>query len=196
MKREVDVISAVPSKRIYRSIIADYDLNTAICELIDNVLDSRRRNQFTQSTHVALDFDVDDQSITITDNAGGIQQDDLTKLISPGASLQAGDGSTIGIFGVGSKRAVVALAREIKIATRSRAASKTFQLEYDDAWLSQEEWDLPYYEVDSLAEGTTKVVLSRLRFRIEREDVNALRQHIGCTYARFIDRNELKIMIL
>lgn len=195
MKREIDVLNAVPSKRIYRSIIADYGLNTAICELIDNVLDSRKRNQLTEPTMLDLAFDVDDQSITITDDAGGIQEADLTKLISPGSSLQAGDAASIGIFGVGSKRAVVALAREIKITTRSRGIPKTYQLEYDDAWLSQEGWELPYYEVDSIPEATTKIVLSRLRFRIESVDVESLGKHIGCTYARFIDQAELVISI-
>src|SRR5438477_11126378 len=118
MKREVDVINAVPSKRIYRSIIADYDLNTAVAELIDNVLDCRKRRQLRRQVHVSLRFDLDDQSIEVTDDAGGVAKADLDKLISPGASLDAGEGASIGIFGVGSKRAVVALARDIKIATR------------------------------------------------------------------------------
>ena len=38
MKKEVDTIDAVPSKRLFLSIIADYDLNRSICELIDNAL--------------------------------------------------------------------------------------------------------------------------------------------------------------
>ena len=39
MKTEVTKIDAKPSKRIYRSIIVDYDLNKSICELIDNAID-------------------------------------------------------------------------------------------------------------------------------------------------------------
>jgi hypothetical protein len=194
MKREVDVLNAVPSKRIYRSIIADYDINTAIAELIDNVIDSRKRKHIRRQTKISLHFDVDDQSITIIDNAGGIAEGDLDKLITPGASLDAGEGSTIGIFGVGSKRAVVALARDIKIATRSDDNAKTFQLEYDDSWLASEGWDLPYYEIDSLPEATTKIVLSRLRFRIERADVSVLQKHLGCIYCRFIARGNIQIM--
>jgi hypothetical protein len=36
---QIDLIDATPNKRIYRSIIADYDLNTGISELIDNAID-------------------------------------------------------------------------------------------------------------------------------------------------------------
>jgi hypothetical protein len=39
MKQEVDTIDAIPSKRLCLSIIADYDLNRSICELVDNGLD-------------------------------------------------------------------------------------------------------------------------------------------------------------
>jgi len=193
MKREVDVLNAVPSKRIYRSIIADYDVNTAIAELIDNVIDSRKRKRIKRRTNVSLHFDTEDQSITIIDNAGGVAKGDLDKLITPGASLDAGEGNTIGIFGVGSKRAVVALARDIKIATRSDDHPKTFQLEYDDSWLSSEDWELPYYEVDALPEATTKIVLTRLRFRIEASDVSRLQKHLGTVYCRFIQRGDLEI---
>ena len=195
MKREVDVLNAVPSKRIYRSIIADYDLNTAVAELVDNVLDCKKRRKLRRQVHVRLHFDLDDQSIEITDDAGGVAKEDLDKLISPGASLGAGDSGSIGIFGVGSKRAVVALARDIKIATRHESSRKSFQLEYDDSWLSSEGWELPYYEVDALPESTTKIVLCRLRFRLEEDDVRKLAGHLGRVYCYFIVKNELRITI-
>ena len=195
MKREVDVLNAVPSKRIYRSIIADYNLETAVAELVDNVLDSQKRNRIRRQTKITLDFDLDDQSITVTDDAGGVAQADLVKLISPGMSYDAGEGGTIGIFGVGSKRAVVALARNIEIASRHGNEAKTYQIEYDDSWLASEDWDLAYYEVDSIAEGSTKIILSRLRFRIEQSDINALRAHLGSTYGYFIAKRRLQILM-
>jgi len=34
MKKQVDTVDATPSKRLYLSIIADYDLDKGICELI------------------------------------------------------------------------------------------------------------------------------------------------------------------
>jgi hypothetical protein len=40
MKKEIDTLNATPSKRIFYSIIADYDLNRSICELMNNGLDA------------------------------------------------------------------------------------------------------------------------------------------------------------
>ncbi len=49
---------------------------------------------------------------------------------------------------MGPKRAVVALARDIKVQTRCGDHPKTFQLEYDDSWLTTEDWHLPYYSTE------------------------------------------------
>lgn len=38
-KREVGLLNAMPEKRLYWSIISDYDIKTGICELIDNAID-------------------------------------------------------------------------------------------------------------------------------------------------------------
>lgn len=35
-KREVITLDGTPDKRLYWSIISDYDIQTALCELIDN----------------------------------------------------------------------------------------------------------------------------------------------------------------
>lgn len=39
MKRETKILDGTPSKRSFWAIINDYDLQTSICELIDNALD-------------------------------------------------------------------------------------------------------------------------------------------------------------
>jgi hypothetical protein len=39
MKTEVEQVDATPTKRLFLSIIADYDITRSISELIDNALD-------------------------------------------------------------------------------------------------------------------------------------------------------------
>lgn len=45
MKQQVDTLVAIPSKRLFLSIIADYDLNSSICELVDNAFDVWTRSK-------------------------------------------------------------------------------------------------------------------------------------------------------
>lgn len=154
MKREVQVVDGTPQKRLFWSIISDYSVSTSVCELIDNALDIWLRNGRKGNLRVQIDLDIHNRTLRITDNAGGVPESELRVLISPGASLNNPDENLIGLFGVGSKRAVVALAQIVKIRTR-HAEGKTYQIDLDEAWLEDEDWDMPVYEVQDISPNTT-----------------------------------------
>lgn len=189
-------INATPSKRIYRSIIADYGLETAIAELVDNaydawILDPRRG----ATPEVSIDIDIEQQSIKLQDNSGGVRQSELKKLISPGASSLSGNDETIGIFGVGCKRAAVALAQNIRITTRFRGEG-TYRVEYDDEWLASEDWDLPYKQLSEAGpKGSTTIQLSQLRFPVTTFDVEKLHTKLAETYAHIISKHRIKVVL-
>ena len=115
MKKQIDKINAVPSKRIFLSIIADYNMNRSICELVDNALDVWSKNGCKDKLIINITLNKDQQIIEVEDNAGGIKESELNIIVGPGQTSNAATDETIGIFGVGSKRAVVALSQDIKI---------------------------------------------------------------------------------
>jgi len=86
-KRVIKSIVAVPSKRMYRSIIADYNPKLAICELVDNSVDLWIREGKVNNLQVAVNINTDQQFIRITDNAGGIKEGDIKLIIAPGEAL-------------------------------------------------------------------------------------------------------------
>ena len=45
MKRESKLVDGTPNKRLFWSIMSDYTLKTAVCELIDNALDIWLKNE-------------------------------------------------------------------------------------------------------------------------------------------------------
>ncbi len=186
MKKEIGNVDAVPSKRLYLSIIADYGLNLAVSELIDNALDIWDKNGRQGDLIVKVSLDTIQQNIEIIDNAGGVQKDVLKVLVGPGQTGNSPLSESIGIFGVGTKRAVVALAQDIAIATRYQK-QPTYQIEFDDKWLNTEDWELPFYQVDNIEEGTTEIHLQRLRTHISDNDIDMLRDHLGAVYARFLN---------
>lgn len=187
-------IDATPSKRIYLSIINDYSLETAICELIDNAIDVWTITTGGPDLLIGVDIDLDQQKISIRDNAGGVKESELKKLISPGESTITGGDATIGIFGVGSKRAVVALAQLVRITTRYHK-EKTCRVEYDDDWLKDPDWNLYYSQVPDIAPSTTEIMLSNLRFKVEEKKLNELREHLSATYAYFLQEGKISIVV-
>src|SRR5262245_59824378 len=148
MKKEIGKLDATPSKRLFLSIIADYDLNRSICELVDNGLDVWVRGGRGKSIAVKISLDQAQQTITVEDNAGGLAKEELRYIVGPGQTGTNLSDETIGIFGVGTKRAVVALAQDIKITTRY-GSKKTYQVDFDEGWLEDDDWELPIYEVNS-----------------------------------------------
>jgi len=185
MKKEIDILNAVPSKRIFSSIIADYDLSRSVCELIDNALDIWALNKKKAPLNITINLNKSQQIINVSDNAGGVQKSELRFIVGPGQTSNLPTDETIGIFGVGTKRAVVALAQEIKITTRY-GSERTYRVEFDDDWLETEDWQLSVYEVDEIQQGSTIIELQKLRVNITDDAVSRLTEHLGTTYARFL----------
>jgi hypothetical protein len=185
VKNEIDKLNAIPSKRIFHSIIADYDLNRSICELVDNGLDVWVRGKKAKAIGINIKLDEMQQTITVEDNAGSLPKSDLRYVVGPGETGTNPTDETIGIFGVGTKRAVVALAQDVKITTRF-AKEKTYQIDFDDNWINDDNWELPVYEVDQIPEGKTVVELQKLRSPITDEEIAHLKEHLRATYAKFL----------
>lgn len=194
MKKQIDTIDATPKKRFILSIVSDYDLTRSICELIDNAIDIWIKNNKNQKLEINLNFDLVQNTITISDNSGGVKESELSFLVSPGASTNTIESSTIGIFGVGTKRAVIALSQEIKIVSRYKK-NKTYQIEYDEEWLQDGDWTLPYYEVNNIQENTTIVFLQKLRIKIDDTTINDLKKSIAIIYAKFLSNTKFKISL-
>jgi hypothetical protein len=178
-------IEAVPSKRLYLSIIADYDLKLGLCELIDNAIDNWTHNERKQNVKVSIELDYERQIIQVTDNSGGIKESEIDLIVSPGQTRSNPGVEAIGYFGVGSKRAVFAMAQEIKIRTRFKAEA-TLLIELNDSWIAEEGWGIDVYEVDKIPEGSTSIELTRLRKPIKQEEEQLLLNQLGAIYAKFL----------
>jgi anti-sigma regulatory factor (Ser/Thr protein kinase) len=190
LKKQIDTLDATPSKRLFQSIIADYDLNKAISELVDNALDIWTKGNRQKAIQIEISLDALRQLIVVKDNAGGIRREELSYIIAPGHTSNTNESSTIGIFGVGSKRAVVALAQDVHVKTSDNSGKK-YQIDFDDSWLeNQDNWHLPVYEIDDPIKSGTLIELHKLRTPLTSAKIDHLRDHLQATYAKFvIDKN-------
>ena len=195
MKTKVEVLDAVPSKRLFLSIISDYDLEKSICELVDNALDVWVRNGRRSVVRIDISLDPQQQTVSVKDDAGGIKREELSLVVSPGRTGNELTDQTIGIFGVGTKRAVVALAQDVKIRTR-KGRQATHLIQFDEEWINDsDDWNLDCYEVDSINPGTTVIELSRLRKPLTSHSEYSLHAHLGATYSRFIKSKSVGLYI-
>ena len=159
MKTEIEPIDGTPEKRMFWSIISDYDLQTGICELVDNALDLWMGGKQRGELRIEILLDVDRQLIAIKDNAGGVKREELRLLVAPGGSRNDPDAEIIGIFGVGSKRACVALGEQVAMKTRY-GSGETFQVDINKDWLESPAWNLPAYAIPEIDKGSTQIEIS------------------------------------
>jgi hypothetical protein len=186
-KVESGTIDGTPEKRLFWSIISDYDLRTAICELIDNALDLWVLSKGKKAPTIEVNLDVDRQIIRVCDTAGGIGKADLRLLLSPGGSKNDPAAQIIGIFGVGSKRAVIALGERVELRTRVRGQS-TFQIDITKEWLESADWEMALYEVPDIDPDRTEIDITQLRRALTDEDVAQVTSHLSEVYSSFIHR--------
>lgn len=194
MRKQIDTLDATPSKRVFYSIIADYDLNRSICELVDNGFDVWVRGKRSKPITISVNLDTIQQTITVEDNAGGLPKSDLRFIIGPGETGTNPTDETIGIFGVGSKRAVVALAQEVRITTRFPGEA-SLQIAFDDRWINDPSWELEVFRGDPILEGTTIVELHKLREQATDDAVEHLRDHLRTTYAKFLTDKAVSLKV-
>lgn len=181
-------LDATPEKRIFLSIISEYDLKRSLCELIDNAIDLWTKNKRV-NLEIKILLDERQQTISIEDNAGGIEETKLDHVVSPGKTSNEVSDDVIGYFGVGSKRAVVALAQNIAIHSRFEN-DKSFTVKFDEHWITEDSsWQLPYSESQrQLPPYTTLVELSKLRVHLNTSEIATLKEHLSEVYSRFLDR--------
>ena len=187
MKTEVGILDGTPVKRMFWSIISDYDLGTGLCELIDNALDFWIVGGRVNKLEVDITLDANRQIITVRDNAGGVDKESLRLLIAPGGSGNDPLGQVIGVFGVGSKRASVALGEAISIKTR-HASGVSHQLDITKEWIETDDWDMPIYEISDFIESSTEVKITELRRTFSKDSIAKIKASLSEIYAYFIDQ--------
>lgn len=186
-KSEVHTIDGTPEKRIFWSIISDYGLKTGLCELIDNSIDYWMSTGKNGRLTIKINLDAERQLISVIDNAGGVKAENLKLLIAPGGSDNNPLSEVIGLFGVGSKRAGVALGEQVHIRTRYKN-EKSFELNVTHEWLQSPDWQLPVYEVPDLPSSSTQVNISHLRDVLTADGIEEIKLHLEETYEWFIQQ--------
>ncbi|KYG81661.1 histidine kinase/DNA gyrase B/HSP90-like ATPase [Roseivirga ehrenbergii] len=195
MDKFIKNIDATPEKRSFFSIVNDYDLKLSICELIDNSIDHWDKSNSSSLLCINIELDKRQQTILFTDNAGGVTAEGMRLLVCPGASSNSDLDNSIGIFGVGSKRAIVALSENTKILSHHIDSPDTHLVEITTDWLQEDSWNLPLRKTRSILAGNTELYLSTLRKEIEENSESILRGHLGQVYSKYLTERHVSIVL-
>ena len=152
-KEGYDSAIAIPTKQFFVSMLTrDISLVDAILDLVDNCLDGALRisedDEVDYSSH-KIEITLDESHFSILDNCGGIPRDVARnyafKMGREPDDERDSDEETIGMYGVGMKRAVFKIGRETTV--RTRFDEDAFEVPITAGWLDNKDWDpLPISE--------------------------------------------------
>lgn len=198
-------IDASPTKAFFiENLTRDLTLEDAILDLVDNSIDSAIQTSNLDVSakllsrvpdraipKIPISVEVSAGRIVVSDEAGGIDperaRNDVFRLGRPPASSE----STLGVYGIGLKRAVFKMGRRITIS--SSHPQGAFRVEITPEWLEdQSNWRLPLQLLPTNDRTGTTIVVEDLRTEIQLrlQDpalLKRLRDALSQTYGLFLD---------
>jgi hypothetical protein len=148
-----DTAQASPTKQFFVSMLTrDISLADAILDLLDNCLDGAMRlangNDVDYAKHF-VKIEITQDYFSIADNCGGIPRDvAMNYAFKMGREQDDGrdsEAETIGMYGVGMKRAIFKMGRNALV--RTRHGDDMFEVPITSQWLEAKNWDpLPINE--------------------------------------------------
>lgn len=173
MRQSADTAQASPTKQFFVSMLTrDISLDDAILDLLDNCLDGAMRIADGDGVDYAQHFvkiRLARDEFSIEDNCGGIPREVAInyafKMGREPDDERDSDTETIGMYGVGMKRAIFKMGKNALV--RSRHGDDTFEVPITSEWLEAKNWDpLPINEPtetsEQLPEPGTRIVVRDL----------------------------------
>ena len=163
-----------PTKEFFVGMLTrDIELNDAILDLLDNCLDGVVRQKGAEDKNVSTDYykgfyskiTITKDSFTIEDNCGGIPRDVAEKYafrMGRSSEKEEDDLPTVGIYGIGMKRAIFKIGKSAKVITRNN--NMLYQVTIPIDWADSDvDWEFPLTELESqdlLLNGGTKIQIN------------------------------------
>lgn len=165
-----EVVKGSPSKAFFVNMITrDIDLSDAILDLLDNAVDGVKK----AAGHGPLNFapyfahlEFGPTEFSISDNCGGITiaiaKEYAFRFGKPEDVVSEPTPHSIGLYGIGMKRALFKMGRSIDVTSSTGQESFTVLIDVD-TWRKQpdENWDFPLTNV--VNQGTTVPTGTRLK---------------------------------
>ena len=202
-ERKYDPVDAAPVKSFFVDMLTrDIELVDAILDLLDNCVDGilrEKKNSSGATPYEGYEAEIkfDENSFSISDNCGGIPWSlhEYAFRMGKEAENRDSDVPTVGVYGIGMKRAIFKIGRHCLIATQNKR--DCYKVEITPEWIEDpKDWHLPVSESSQREkEDGTTIVIGELNKNIKilfdkkkKNFARALTRKIETHYAFIIDK--------
>ena len=202
MERNAD---AMPTKDFFvRMITRDISLEDCLLDLIDNCLDGARRQHTVQGGNgeivenydgFRVDLRISPEEFCIKDNCGGISianAIDYAFHFGRRADAPEEGGYAIGLYGIGMKRAILKIGKNIIIHSSTEDEAFICTIDVND-WLGHGEWEFDMADAEQIGETGTEIRITDINKGIAEEFgdktfLNSLSRIVARDYTLFLDK--------
>jgi hypothetical protein len=205
--------SARVAKRFFIDFITrDITLEDSLLDLIDNSIDSLIRARHIDVTVNLLqpprpkidvsrlptvDVDITPDQISVTDHSGGIPLKLAKEEVFNFGTQEPAQTGTLGVYGIGLKRAMFKLGEELEITSRTTRDGFSVHLDVPKWKADHDNWTIPMKRerrASSASKAGTIIEIRKLRPDIKMRIIDGtlasnLTDTIGTTYCLFLDRH-------
>lgn len=195
---EIDITLPQQAYAVFESL--NYNPWNAIGEFIDNSIQSyiNHRNKLKKldkNYKLKIEIKVDSDKIEISDNASGIDADNLKKGLKPATKPEFSEG--LSEFGMGMKTAAFWLCRKWKIISKHYDSTEEFTVEFDNVKIYTEgvEKIIAYPTKVENNEHYTKIILENLATVDVTNDqmISDIKEHLASMYRHYLRKDEIEI---
>lgn len=173
---------SLPTKQFFVSMLTrDISISDSILDLIDNCLDGAMRSSKhkTDYSKYVIKVNFSESSFSIEDNCGGIPLDIAKnyafKMGRERSDNRDNENETIGMYGIGMKRAIFKMGEEAEVITKN--GKDCYKVAIRPQWLRSEDWtSLPLEmlnkELSKFTVDGTKIQVSKLYSGVSRHFSN------------------------
>jgi len=209
----MEYANAKPEKRFFVDLVTrDISLVDAILDLIDNAVDSLVRtreidlyrdflkggDELPARPPAKIEISYSNKHFQIVDNCGGISFERAKEEVFRFGHPDPHAGASLSVFGIGMKRALFKIGRQISIESRSSASG--FQMELDvNEWMDKKDpdWQIAITNVageTDIEKAGTRISINRLREEIAElarnpKYLNRIIETIQETYPFFLGKH-------
>lgn len=170
-----ETVDATPVKSFFVNMLTrDIELVDAILDLLDNCVDGilrQKKNSSGATPYKGYEAEIkfDTSSFSISDNCGGIPWSlhDYAFRMGKAAENRDSDLPTVGVYGIGMKRAIFKIGRQCLISTQNKGYR--YEVEIKPEWIENpNDWRLPVSESSQREkEDGTIIDIKKLNENIE-----------------------------
>ena len=199
---DIDITPSVTTYELYQ--IASYTHWFAIGEFIDNSITSaflnwselNKKYNNRYSLNIDIDFDNENRTLTVVDNAAGIARSDMQRALRAGEPPL--DRSLLSVHGVGMKMSSFWLGRNLNIKTWPLASDTGFEVVVDLDVIQKTKSALTKVsEIPQQSKPGTRITLSKInQEKLPRgTGVAKLKMLLASMYRLYLNSNDKKVII-